>query len=272
MAFDDDELSVSDSAPVELYTFVTNTGTYRLTSYDANVIHLGNTYLSVPMVRTSVETDAANMAKEVFVELPVSDPVIRNHLPAMPRTFTLEILRKQLVSGETRVLWQGVVTSITASGLVAKVRSPGLADDALSTPVPSAFFQSTCNHILYDLRCGKLRTDFDLVTTVTAVSGRNVTVASIGGNPDGFFVGGDVLRAADSDRRLIKAQSGTTLTLDAPFPPTIALPASVTLFAGCDHTIRTCRDKFDNVLNFGGHPYISVAFVVASRLTEIVKR
>jgi hypothetical protein len=65
---------------------------------------------------------------------------------------------------------------------------------------------------------------------------------------------------------------GTTLTLDAPFPPSVTLPAAVTLFAGCDHTVRTCLSKFDNVLNFGGHPYISIAFISASRLTEIIKR
>jgi uncharacterized phage protein (TIGR02218 family) len=272
MAFDDDEKSISDSAPVELYTFTTNGAVYRRTSYDANVIHDGNTYVAVPMMRTSVVVGGADQAEEIFISMPVSDLVVRNHLASMPRLFELEIRRKQLVSGETRVLWQGVVTSITASGLDGKLRSPGLRDDPLAAPVPSAYFQSMCNHVLYDPRCGKLRTAFQVVTSVTSISGRNVTVATVDGKPDTFFPGGDILRSVDSDRRMIKAQAGNILTLDAPFPPTVALPYTVTLFAGCDHSITTCKTKFDNVLNFGGHPYISTAYVFASRLIEIVRR
>lgn len=271
MAFIDDETSVSDSAPVELYTFTTNQGVFRRTSYDVDVIHGGNTFTAVPMQRTTIDVNADNRAQEVGVDLPASDILVVGHLPVLPGTFTCLLQRKQLVSGEVVTVWDGAVTAITVKDLVASLLIPSTMDSILSAPVPSVYFQTFCNHPLYGVRCQMQRTDFDLATTITAVSGLNVTVASVGGNPDGYYVGGDVLRSADSERRLIRAQAGTTLTLSLPFPATVSLPYAVTLFAGCDHTMKTCVEKFDNGINFGGHPYISVAFVAATRLRETVK-
>jgi hypothetical protein len=28
------------------------------------------------------------------------------------------------------------------------------------------------------------------------------------------------------------------------------------MYAGCDHLLATCRDRFSNVANFGGFPWI----------------
>lgn len=271
MAWIDDEKSVSDSAPVELYTFTTNAGVFRRTSYDEDVIHGGNTFVAVPLMRTTVEVNATSQAQELNVEMLLSDVLVRNSLPILPSTFTCLLQRKQLVSGEVQTIWDGVVTSITVKGLKATLRVPSTMDDALGAAIPSAYFQTKCNHVLYDARCGMVRTNFDLATTITSVSGLTVIVASTGGNASPYYVGGDILRTADNERRLIVAQNGNTLTLNLPFPPTVSLPASVTLFAGCDHTMPTCVSKFANGINFGGHPYISVDFVAATRLREIIK-
>lgn len=268
MAFLDDEKSISSSSPVELYTFVTNVGTFRRTSLNIDVIHGGNTFTAVPMMRTRVEVNATDQAQEIVIDLPASDSVVKSHMPILPDTFTCLVQRKQLVSGEVQTIWDGLATSITLKGRVASMRIPSVMDDALSTPIPSAYFQAVCNHMLYDSRCRFARGTFAMVTTVTAASGNTVTLSSDGGNQDQWFRGGDFLRVVDGTRRLILDHTGNVLTLSRPLPATVALPYSVDIAPGCDHTIKTCRDKFNNVLNFGGHPYISAAFVFATRLTE----
>ena len=267
MAFIDDEKSVSDSAPVELYTFVTNVGTFRRTSLNIDVIHGGNTYAAVPLMRTRVEVNATDQAQEIVIDLPASDAVVKNHMPILPDTFTCLVQRKQLVSGQVQTIWDGLATSITVKGRVASMRIPSVMDDALSTPIPSAYFQVVCNHILYDARCRFSRGTFGMITTVISASGSTVTLSSDGGNQDQWFRGGDLLRVADGTRRLILDHTGDVLTLARPLP-SMAFPYSVDIAPGCDHTIRTCRDKFNNVLNFVGHPYTSVQFVTASRLRE----
>lgn len=271
MAFLDDEKSISSSSPVELYTFTTNAGIFRRTSTNVDVVHGGNTFTAIPITRSQVEGTTTEQAQEMHITLPLSDVIVRNSLPVLPSTFTFLLQRKQLVSGEVETLWDGTVVSIQVQARTATLLVPSVMDAALTSIVPSAYFQPKCNHALYDPRCTKLRTDFDVATTITAVSGLTVTVASVGGNPDGWFAAGDVLRTADNDRRLIKAQVGTTLTLSMPFPPTVSLPAAVTLFAGCDLSMKTCVQKYANGLNFGGHPYISANFVAATRLRESIK-
>lgn len=275
MAFADDEKSVSSSAPVELYTFTLPTITYRLTNYDTDFVFGGNTYSAIPMQRTAVEGSAAEQAQEIVVTLPSSTPVVRNHVfGVIPREMFLEVRRVQLVSGESSVVWDGKVTSVsvgTEDGKsVARLRVPSVMDEAMSAQVPSAHYQRLCNHILYDARCRVLRTSFDVVASVTAVSGVTVTVSTVGGNPDAWFRAGEVVRTSDGERRLVTKHFGTTLTLNAPFSA-VVLPFAVTLFAGCDHTVHTCRDKFSNVVNFGGHPYISADFVSLSRLVQAPK-
>jgi uncharacterized phage protein (TIGR02218 family) len=39
-------------------------------------------------------------------------------------------------------------------------------------------------------------------------------------------------------------------------PEPIAVGDTFTVTAGCDKRFATCRDRFDNVLNFRGYPHI----------------
>ena len=38
--------------------------------------------------------------------------------------------------------------------------------------------------------------------------------------------------------------------------PDSVVGQDVDVFAGCDHTVDTCDQKFDNVINYGGWPYV----------------
>lgn len=266
MTFIDDEKSVSDNAPVELYTFVTNVGTFRRTSLNVDHVHGGNTYTAVPMMRTHVEVNATDQAQELVIDLPASDPVVKGHLPILPGTFTCLVQRKQLVSGEVQTIWDGKVTSLTVKGRTASMRVPSIMDDALATSIPSAYFQVPCNHVLYDSRCRINRGFFTDAANVVSASGSTVTISVVA--TDQSYRGGDIVRTADGESRLIIDQIGAVLTLNRPFPATVTIPYAVGVVPGCDHTVKTCRDKFGNVLNFGGHPYISILFVAATRLRE----
>ena len=64
------------------------------------------------------------------------------------------------------------------------------------------------------------------------------------------------MRTPDNvDHRLIVDQSGDTLTVQFAF---FESPAgkNMSVFAGCDHQLTTCQQKFSNLPNFGGHPYL----------------
>ena len=54
----------------------------------------------------------------------------------------------------------------------------------------------------------------------------------------------------------VKSYTVGQLVLVLPMPYTIAVGNTYSLIAGCDKTFPTCRDRFSNVLNFRGEPYL----------------
>ena len=55
---------------------------------------------------------------------------------------------------------------------------------------------------------------------------------------------------------LFKSGSGGTITLALPMPFTINTGDTYSLSKGCDKTIKTCFERFNNVLNFRGEPAV----------------
>jgi hypothetical protein len=68
------------------------------------------------------------------------------------------------------------------------------------------------------------------------------------------------------DRRLILSSSGDVLTLLLPFTSS-PLGSTVIVFAGCDHTIATCKSKFNNVVNYGGFAFVPTKNIFQTGIT-----
>lgn len=269
MAFEDVDQSRQDSQPIELATLTLGGVVYRYTSSDVDYVHVAGTYLSVPMMRTSQILHPVGEAREIVLELPDdSDAMIQNIYGVLPTQMHVKIERVQLgaVGDTTRTVWEGDIDGINVEGRVAKLRIPSMMDAAVAIPVPAIFHQPQCNFALYDPNTCKVSTAaFAVDTTISTVATKSVTVGSVGGHPDGYFRAGVIIRVSDGEKRTITSHEGTTLGILNPFRVLVATDA-VQILAGCDYTIQTCHERFDNRLNFGGHPYVPSDFVVANRL------
>lgn len=77
--------------------------------------------------------------------------------------------------------------------------------------------------------------------------------------PDGWFRGG-ILVTETGIRRFILDHIGDTIILIKPIPGFAELseevPQNVILYPGCDRTTKMCREKFDNLPNHGGFPFM----------------
>jgi uncharacterized phage protein (TIGR02218 family) len=102
------------------------------------------------------------------------------------------------------------------------------------------------------------------VTTVTRaryeikVSGMTSTIP--GTTTDQFYRDGAVIfTSGDNIGRVVPIAdyraSDRRIVLLTPTPFDIALNDTVIVQVGCDGLIGTCRDKFNNILNFGGDPF-----------------
>ncbi|PJF45262.1 MAG: hypothetical protein CUN48_19790, partial [Candidatus Thermofonsia Clade 3 bacterium] len=101
---------------------------------------------------------------------------------------------------------------------------------------------------LYSSGCGALKESFRVDGTVSTVSGTTVQIAAAASRPDGYFVAG-MLETNDGSRMIV-GHAGITITLVAPMP-SLAPGMAVRLYAGCDHSTATCRDRFSNLANYG---------------------
>lgn len=114
-------------------------------------------------------------------------------------------------------------------------------------------YQLSCPYALYDAHCGVVRHDYTIVDKVYSTSGFDVQV--MGSYADDYFAGGQIVLIDDS-RRYITGNKGNVLTLDRIIP--LVTNVDVLLQPGCDKSRTTCAEKFDNVLNYGGFPWLPV--------------
>jgi uncharacterized phage protein (TIGR02218 family) len=99
--------------------------------------------------------------------------------------------------------------------------------------------------------------------SVSAVTdNRRFTVGSVADASD-FFTYGEIeftSGANDGIAREIKTHTlsggAAVLTLQEPFPFTVAVSDQATLTAGCDRKHTTCSTRFANIANFRGEPYV----------------
>lgn len=79
------------------------------------------------------------------------------------------------------------------------------------------------------------------------------------GSSSGYFDFGIVAWTTGENTGLtmeVKSYVSGQVTLALPMPYPIAVLDEFTIVAGCDKSFVTCRDRFDNVVNFRGEPYV----------------
>lgn len=120
-----------------------------------------------------------------------------------------------------------------------------------------------CPHRLYDANCRALKADhkvtLDVVGPVdSAMTTWEFTSGDI--DPDEFpqlFLGMGTLTDDSAPHTILDAQDGGSVgILQFKTPWDISVETEIFAYKGCDKLIATCKDTFDNVLNFGGFPLI----------------
>ena len=257
--FSDYENSVHDASPVECYKFVGSFKTYRYTSAERDITLNGELYTAIPIKRNAVksgtqEDDSLNLE----VEIPFNTDIVIDYAYAeSPPRLGLEVYRAHRgtnFSTDWSLLWSGRVSSFSVDGRVAKIRTPSVFSRALQGDLPSVYYQNPCNHVLFDGRCKVSRGSYLTTSTVVSVSNNSIQVAN-DGVADSFLKAGELVNTRNGERRSIVDNVLNLLTVNYRFVD-IRVGDVVDMVAGCDHSYTTCKNKFNNTLNYGGHPFI----------------
>lgn len=259
--FDSAEESVEESQPREGIEIVLPVVTYRIATGTRNITIDGATYTAGQVGRDEIkiasETDTDGA---LTVQLPVSHPAVTRYLQGgiPPRHIYVNIWRRHVDVDAEETVWRGVVTSVAVDEHVAKLRLAPRSLIAIQRRIPTMTPGILCPHILYAAdTCRINRASFMVSATVVTITGRVVTLSTIGGKPDGWAEGGELVHVESGERMTVQAQAGTVVTCQLQIQE-LSLGDAVELYAGCSHNVITCRDKFANVVNFGGQPNLPV--------------
>lgn len=262
MTYETFETSQELSQPVEVYTFTVGATVFRYTSHEIDVTLGVEDYTSITISRTRIEKGASARSSTLTVNVPIDNAVSQLFTPSVPgQRVRVEIERYQRLdtpTPEVIKIFDGFIHSVAyVKGMKETEFACRPAIATLGRSVPKFKYRAACNHVLYDLGCKVDDTDPTFRAAgfvVTGVLGNVLTVSGLSGTyADGWFDGGQVESLTTTDFRLIRTHVGNDLTLSFPFSTT---PTTANVFAGCGHSIAVCKSKFDNVLNFGGFPFV----------------
>jgi len=257
MAYADKENSVADAEPFELYDFVRGTWTMYLTSRNTE-FYVNDTqiYQPAPIYHEKIRKGENIKKDSITLTVPRGHDLAAQFINAAPEdttSVTIRRLHRGLSFSEAVVVWKGRVVGaepqgekveITCESIYTSMRRYGLRLRA----------ELICQHTLYSSECGADQPSKRFDDTISAIDGSTLTMSSTSGYADGWFSGG-ILETNDGDSRFILSHISNTIKLSRPLV-SLSAGVSVALYPGCDRTMDTCKNKFNNLDNYLGFPWI----------------
>jgi uncharacterized phage protein (TIGR02218 family) len=125
--------------------------------------------------------------------------------------------------------------------------------------MPRRLYQAACTHVFGDAMCAFDRTSLASTQAALAGSTQAAIVTGLAPSPATLFDQGTIIGVtglnAGQTRTLAQFTGGVASLLKAWLFP-VSVGDTFRLLPGCDHTTATCKNTFDNLIHYGGFPYI----------------
>jgi uncharacterized phage protein (TIGR02218 family) len=271
-------------SPIELYHFQAHDKHWRYTSADQDVMIMDgeialsgedDIFTAVPIARAGIEQTSDISKSDLSLTVPRDNALANAYILNAPEGVTsLTIYRGHLVSDELYSQISGEITGeiipaeMQTTSFIAvwkgRVISVSFSRDEASINCESVFtslkrygllakYQYLCRVPLYGPECGVDMNAYGLSGEATNVSGLTLDIAGASGQADGWYVGG-FLKYGTYTYRQILGHSGNTIQIDKRIADISG--EAVVIYPGCNHALQTCREKFNNLLNYRGFPFI----------------
>lgn len=256
----------------DLLTITTATGTsYRYTSADIDLVYSGNTFSSKDVrfkrgktrVVIGVEVDTLDLIiyadqTNLVLGIPFFQALQSGALDGARVTLERTFMPAW---GDTSngviVLFSGRVSDIELSRTEAQLTVKSDLE-LLNIAMPRNMYSPNCLHTLYDQGCTLLKSSF--ASNSSVLSGSTDRVINCGlAQANGFFDQGTIIFTSGANSgvtRNVKSYVVGILELSYPLPYTPAVGNTFTAHPGCDKKQDTCTNKFSNLPNFRGFPFI----------------
>jgi len=248
------ERSLVWGEPIELYRFrrgfeywtYNNTAraiTYETRIYEPVLISGGDIELTTNSLKNllRIKVDRENPFAISFISTPVE------HITE------LVIFRGQ--GGESSNFveyWKGYVYAVEfLPKIVEIIASP--KTNSLKRSGLMRKYQRSCGYQIYSRRCTLLKTNYEKSGTIISIEGTKIEATIFGTEANNWFTGG--LFEADNRSQMVIWHEGNFVRI-AHRIVSLEVGMSFKVYAGCDHSSSTCKDKFGNKINYGGQEFI----------------
>jgi len=236
------------------------------TSLDVPLTIEGETYTPVPGMQDFALQTQGNLAVDNTDILGAidDDAILASDIEAGKWDFAevrfFEVNWQDLAQGQLRLRrgWVGEIR-LARGTYVAEIR--GLTQ--LLVREIGDIYQLSCQADLGDVRCGVNLAAFTVTGTVTSPVDRRTFTDTSRTEAERWFDGGVLTwgsGSANSGKKMeVEYYNGAgsfVLFLQMEFA--IQVGDSYTVYAGCNKSLESCRDKFDNVIRMRGFPTIGV--------------
>lgn len=248
--------------PVELYQFKRGLSeSYLQTSHDEDIEYLSQTYESTQIQRAKIEQNAEIERQSMKLKIQRDNPILDNFIQFPPtEIITVTVFRYHANDGatpEVATIWQGRVLTAEFSGAGASLDCEPVFT-SLKRPGLRRKYQAQCPHVLYGQKCQVNNLVFQVQGILSAIAGVVITAPqwiNLGTN-DAYLRGG-YIQFDNRDLRTIVAynRSAGEITMSSPLA-ILELGDQVDAYPGCQHDLTDCLDIFNNIVNYGGFPYV----------------
>lgn len=288
------EASASQSEPAEFYHFTVADQEYLYTSAEYDISYQGRTYLKAAIQRGAIDGTTDPDKGTMKITAPYLLPIVQQMLvisPSFPIALTIYRAQKAresyfdasdespdnlLTVLDAYRAWTGRIHSCEITGDEVAINAISILNQQFRMG-NTLRYQKSCPYALYEqYNC---RVPFNaLMTEVTILPGNVLTASKVqsdglvwGNIPQAFgkperlakhwFVGGYVTyfdTFANVEGRRAVVEYDPAQGIIAVFPPLRGFVEGsyMKVRAGCSHNSTDCKEKFDNILNYGGDPMI----------------
>lgn len=267
MTYASQELSTYGGAPVELYRFTRGITNIYNTNSDRDVPVGPVVYTrGWPLSRTEPEMSDETSRSSIKITTASTHPVAQMFIAGAPsEPIWVSIFRYHVGSTDSILLWQGKLRGVTWN---ASAGEATFECDPVEKVIGKGGFRQTygphCHKKLYSARCGVPEANFTTDFVVSGISTNNLTITAtaFATKPDQYFRLGELYFPSYSTRVAVLSHVGQNIQIKQPVLG-LLVGAAGRACAGCDHcykldatTFGTCKTRFNNLVNFGGWPFV----------------
>jgi hypothetical protein len=267
--------------PIEYLTFKNGSNLWYYTNSNIDETIGARTFTPLAYTRDEPSFSKDSSDGHIKFRVPNNIPIVDFYgtLPSSQTSaVTIERVNRNDPDSGVQIFWKGQVASVQREGDFATIL--GIPVTQLSAQIPRYTYTGLCNWFLFQDKCELAKEQWRHVGTVLTIDSTAVTITvdglrtqaqaladAVPNSPgmtsqeiDDYWLGGYAETASGEVRAVYEtdiAGDADTFRIIQPFR-NLEVSDQLTVYAGCDHTRKTCHVKFDNHLRHGGFPDIPI--------------